>query len=339
VGDTDTVSAMLPPWLEALVLGIVQGLTEFIPVSSSGHLVLVPYLLGWERNSLAFDVMLHVGTLGAVLLYFRGELWAIARGVLRLDTSPEGLAYRRVGLLIVPASVPIAVVGLTLEDRVAEVFESPLTTSLLLLGTAALLFGLEAVRTRRAPADADRPRVAARGLEGAGDGDGDASWSGDWRQGGTPPDPAPAGRLPLGVDPADPHGADLSQLTLRQAMAAGVMQCVALLPGVSRSGSSIAGGVVAGLTREAATRFSFLLVVPALVGATALSLGDLGEGGETTAELAAGMLAAFVSGYLAIRYLVALVSRARLTGFAWYCVALAAVGVIASLMIGPPSTV
>ena len=95
----------------------------------------------------------------------------------------------------------------------------------------------------------------------------------------------------------------------------------------------------AGLTREAATRFSFLLVIPALVGATVLSLPDLAEGGENLLELGGGMLAAFVSGYLAIRFLVRLVSRERLTGFAYYCIAASAVGIIGWLMLGPPSTV
>jgi undecaprenyl-diphosphatase len=115
-------------------------------------------------------------------------------------------------------------------------------------------------------------------------------------------------------------------------MVVGLFQCVALLPGVSRSGSTIAGGVLSGLTREAATRFTFLLVIPALVGAAVLSAGDLrAPGGEPAGDLAAGVLAAFASGYLAIRFLVALVSRARLTAFAWYCVALSAVGTVLSV--------
>jgi undecaprenyl-diphosphatase len=141
--------------------------------------------------------------------------------------------------------------------------------------------------------------------------------------------------LPLGVDRSDPNGSTLAELTLGQAMAAGLLQCLAVLPGVSRSGATISAGVFAGLTREAATRFSFLLVIPALVGATLLSLGDLGEGGETTLELGVGIVAAFVSGYLAIRYLVALVSRERLTGFAYYCIAASIIGLTGYAIIGP----
>lgn len=324
---------MIPAWLQAVLLGIVQGLTEFIPVSSSGHLVLVPYLLGWEDRGLAFDVMLHLGTLGAVLIYFRREIWAIASGVLGLDRSATGRIYRRVGLLIIPASVPIALVGLLLEDRVAEVFESPLATVGFLVVTAGLLTGAEAARTRRA-------RRAVR-VPTAAPGAGERVWEGDWRAGrpvATALDEDVA--LPLGEDPADPTGRDLAGLTARQAMAAGVLQAVAVLPGISRSGATITGGMFAGLTREAATRFSFLLAVPALVGATALSLPDVtSPGGASGPELALGVVAAFASGYAAIRFLVRLVASERLTGFAVYCLLAAAVGGVGHLVLGPPGTV
>ncbi|HUG84248.1 MAG TPA: undecaprenyl-diphosphate phosphatase [Euzebya sp.] len=333
---------MIPPWLEAMILGIVQGLTEFIPVSSSGHLVLVPYLSGWEDRSLAFDVLLHVGTLGAVVLYFRHELLAIGNGILQRDTSEEGRVYRRVGLLILPASMPVAAAGWAFEDQVAEVFESPLITSLLLLVTAALLLALEAVRSGRVR------RAAARDVAGIVDrpvedaDTPDPGWGGDWRardEHAVQVDEVTRASLPTGVDVGDPLGASLAGLTLRQAMIAGLFQCLAILPGVSRAGSTIAGGVFSGLTREAATRFSFLLVIPVLVGATALSLPDLAEGGDTATELIAGVLAAFASGYVAIRFLVRLVSRERLTGFAYYCIAASIVGLIGHAMLGPASTV
>ena len=335
---------MLPPWLEAVVLGIVQGLSEFIPISSSGHLVLVPYLLGWEKHSLAFDVTLHLGTLFAVLLYFRRELVAMAQGLLGIDRTEQGRIYRRVALYIVPASVPIALVGLTLADQVEAAFGSPLIAASMLVVTALVLLSTEAVRDRRIRGVAAQP-VPAMDLARTGEAAapaGDEAWAGDWRaRDATAPEATPASlvELPLGEDAADPAGTPLSGLTLRMAMTAGLVQCLALLPGVSRSGSTIAGGVFAGLTREAATRLSFLLAIPALVGATVLSLPDLAEGGESLPELLGGALAAFVSGYAAIRFLVALVSRERLTGFAWYCLAAAAVGFVGYLMLGPISTV
>ncbi|MEE8601725.1 undecaprenyl-diphosphate phosphatase [Euzebya tangerina] len=334
---------MFPAWLEALILGVVQGLTEFIPVSSSGHLTLVPYLAGWEPSSLAFDVVLHLGTMFAVLLFFRGELMAIIKGILRLDRSAQGQIYRRVGLLIVPASVPIALVGLLFKDQVEEAFGSPLVASSMLLVTALLLLAMEGVRSRRV--EAARETVAAGAVRSTAAAEAPA-WEGDWRGGGASGESGSGARgesdvvLPLGVDDADPLGTTLADLTLKQVMIAGALQCLAVLPGVSRSGATITAGVFAGLTREAATRFSFLLVIPALVGATLLSLGDLGEAGsETAVELLVGIVAAFVSGYLAIRFLVALVSRERLTGFAYYCVAAAMVGFIGYAMIGPAGTV
>lgn len=339
---------MFPPWLQALVLGIVQGLTEFIPVSSSGHLVLTPYLLGFEDRSLAFDVMLHVGTLGAVLLYFRGEIWAITQGLVRLDRSPQGEIYRRVGLFIVPASIPIAVVGLLAAEQVEQIFESPLAAALFLLATAALLIGMERHRGTRV-ARATGGATGAQTASSRAPAEDAPTWAGDWRAGEGPAataTSAPARRtgagasLPLGVDPSDPLGDPLGRLTLRQAMIVGVFQCLAVLPGISRSGATISAGVFGGLTREAATRFSFLLAIPALLGATVVSLPDLAApGAESAQELAVGMVAAFASGYAAVRYLVALVSRERLTGFAYYCIAASLVGIVGYLMIGPPGTV
>jgi hypothetical protein len=211
----------------------------------------------------------------------------------------------------------------------------------LLLVTAVLLLAMEAYRARRVDGAA-LPPVPLRtdDLTDGGTSVSEQAWEGDWRgQTTVTTQTGPDIDLPLGIDHTDPRGSSLAALTLKQAMTAGVFQCVAVLPGISRSGSSIAGGVFSGLTREAATRFSFLLVIPALVGATALSLGDLGQGGESAGALAVGVLAAFISGYLAIKFLVGLVSRERLTGFAYYCIAASAVGLIGYQMIGPPSSV
>lgn len=333
--------------VQAIVLGIVQGLTEFIPVSSKTHLILVPYLLGWERPGIAFDVALHLGTLAAVLAYFRVELLLTARGLLGIDRSPDGLLYRRLGGYLVLASVPVGVVGLLFEERLTALFDEPLAAALLLLFTAALLVGGERIRdarVRRAgaaavPAPAGRAAGAAAAPEAIG-AETSAAWAGDWR-GVEAAERAPASsvtvapRLPDGADPADPLGASLAGLTLQRALLIGVAQCFALLPGFSRSGTTIVAGLGAGLTREAATRFSFLLSMPAIVGAAILSLGDLAApGGYSGVAVAAGVVAGFISGYLAIRFLVALVARDRLTGFAVYCVGASAVGVVAVLVNG-----
>ncbi|MGH8885068.1 MAG: undecaprenyl-diphosphate phosphatase [Egibacteraceae bacterium] len=319
---------MVPFWLQALVLGVVQGLTEFVPVSSSAHLVLVPYLLGWQQPTLAFDVALHMGTLAAVLCYFRRELWAMAVAVTRRAQEAEGRLYRQLALLLVLASVPVAIVGALLERWIAAVFQAPGVTAALLFVTAAILAIGEKIRDRRVGRT-----LATTNADGDGTLVGGAAQSGAAKA-------LTATRLrglPVGRDDHDPAGATLAELGVRQAVTVGLMQVVALLPGVSRSGSTITGGIASGLTREAATRFSFLLSIPALIGAGMLGLADLAQPDPFGAiDIAIGLLAAFVAGYLAIRWLVALVAHARLTGFAWYCAAAGAVGLLGYLMLGPP---
>ena len=320
----------MPPWLQAIVLGVVQGLTEFIPVSSSGHLVIVPYLAGWPDPGLAFDVALHVGTALAVVVYFRRELWAMARGLLRGGRDPDGFVYRRLAIFVILGSVPVGIAGVTLEELVGEAFTDPLITAGFLLVTAALLTFAEWRRTKRiernaaaAPATADHEPV----------------WTGDWVGDATAVPLTPVGVLPMGDDPQDPAGTTLDRMSLRQALLIGLAQMVALLPGVSRSGATITGGVVAGMTREAATRFSFLLSLPALIGAFVVSLPDLSEPGPYSgAAIAGAVVASFLAGYTAVRFLVALVARDRLTGFARYCVFVAIVTLIAYQFLGPPST-
>jgi undecaprenyl-diphosphatase len=307
-------------WIQAVVLGIVQGLTEFIPVSSSGHLVLAPHLLGWDKPSLAFDVALHMGTVGAILVYFRGELWGMARSVVQGSRAPDGALYRRLILLLALASVPVALAGLLVADVVEDAFGSPLVTSILLFGTAALLVGGERWRDRRVA----RAREAATVPPGREH----------------PADVAPAGQpapddrtLATGRDASDPTAVSLDRMGPKEALVMGCAQMLALFPGISRSGATIMLGVVGGMSREAATRFSFLMALPALLGAMLLSIGDLSEVGRFSAtDIALGVLASFVSGYLAIRFLVALVSRERLTGFAIYVCVLGAIGVATSLL-------
>ncbi len=297
---------MLPSVLEAILLGVVQGLSEFIPISSSGHLVLAEELLSLRPRPLAFEVALHIGTAAAVVVFFRAELVLMARGFLGRDRTPDGLLYRRLGVHTLLASVPVGVAGLTLEDFFERVFAAPAVAAGFLFVTAGLLFTGEHLRDRRVSRATGLARVSAH--------------------------PPEQHSLPVGRDPSDPAGADLHQLTLPQAFGVGVSQCLALLPGVSRSGTTIVAGMAMGLTRPAATRFSFLLSLPALAGAAVLSLPELTAGGGefTLTEVAAGVVAAFVSGYLAIRFLIALVSRDRLTGFAWYCLA---VGAVATLLL------
>lgn len=286
------VIADAPGWVQALVLGLVQGLTEFIPVSSSAHLVLVPALAGWERHGLAFDVALHLGTLAALVLFYRQDLWNMVRSLTARTPSPERDDYRRLIVLLGVASVPVAVAGLTLDDAVESLFAAPTATAWLLLVTALVLVGGERLHRRH----------IAREAPGSRD-----------------PGSAPA-------DPDDTSDLSRQRLGVGQVLIVGVMQSFALLPGLSRSGLTISAGIAAGMSRPAATRFAFLLGLPAIAGAAVVQLPQVDDLDRvSTLDLVVGVSSAAVFGYLAIALLVRLVSRAGIDRFAWYVVPLSLV--------------
>ncbi len=296
--------------LVAILLGIVQGLTEFIPVSSSGHLALAGAVLDVTTRGLAMDVALHMGTLAAVVVVFRSELFGMLGALLGRVDAP--VLKRLAGLLVV-GTVPIVIAGPLLQPTIERLAASPRAASALLLGTAALLLAGEAFRRRRVTAVGSPAPSRPRGASSA-------------PTSGPSPAGADHGRL-APPDPEDPHGRGLEELTGTRAVSIGVAQCLALAPGISRSGATIAAGMAVGMTRVAATRFSFLLSLPALVGAAVLTLPDLAvAGGPPLAEVLAGAIAAFVAGYAAIRLLLALVARFGLQVFAGYCVVIATIG-------------
>jgi undecaprenyl-diphosphatase len=283
--------------LQAFVLGLVQGATEFIPVSSSGHLQAIPFLLGWDPGSLAFDVALHLGTLVAVVAYFRSDLWGIVRAVVRpglRDASARG--SRRLLLILVVASVPAAAVGLLARDLVSAAFEQPVAIAAFLVVTAGLLWSSERRRTS-------------------------------------------LGTVEHAADDTPAIDAELDALTMSRVVGVGSAQALAILPGISRSGATIAAGMALGLSRGAAARLSFLMLLPITVGAALVTLPDLGTV-ETGAlpfgatEIALGVAVSAVSGYLAIRYLIALVARRSLLVFARYVLVLAAVLVVVTVVRG-----
>ena len=323
----------MPSWVEVVLLGIVQGVTEFFPVSSDGHLVIVPYLAGIELPGLALIVALHLGTFLAILMFFRREVLLMVRGLLRIGDGPDERLYRRLGGFIVLATIPVSVVGVVLRDAFEGLFDSPLAAGGFLVLTAVLLWGGEIARDRR----------VARSRRDAAPQEKRSVWTGNWI--GSEAGPAagsqpPAPTVPVGDDAADPSGRTLDTLTLGDAVVIGLLQPLALLPGASRSGTTIVTGLVRGLTREAATRFSFLLSLPALAGAFIVELPALGEPGPYSgAEIGLGVATAFVAGYLAVRFLIRLVASDRLTGFARYCVFVAVLTLIAYQFLGPPSVV
>lgn len=323
----------MPHWLQSLILGIVQGVTEFVPVSSSGHLVLLPYLAGWDEPGLAFDVALHMGTAAAVIVYFRKELLGMAKAVVRPGGDAESALYRRLLVLLAIATVPAALVGVTLKSFFEQTFESPLVVSSFLLVTAIALTAGERFRARRIALAKVRADAAPKPQQ---------VWTGDW-MGDVSDEVAvdPLAGVDIGRDAADIAASDLRGLGVRHALIVGVSQAFALFPGLSRSGTTITAGLFSGLTRAAATRFSFLLSLPALLGAAVVSLPDLGEQTSVYSggDLAVGIVAAFVAGYATVAWLIRLVARERLTVFVRYLVAAAAVGFLGYAMNGPVSSV
>ena len=266
--------------IAALVMGIVQGLTEFLPISSSGHHILVPQLLGWNDpfiESLAFSVMLHLGTLGALLVYFRADwLRLVPAGLATLrDRSFRGDPDRRLAWLIVVSMIPAIGAGLLLDDLAETAFrEARLVAITLVIGAAILWL-------------ADR-------------------WGARERE--------------------------IGSLTFRTAFAIGLAQALALVPGISRSGISISAGLFAGLTREAAARFSFLMATPLIAGAGAWETRKILAGESAVAvspeALAVGMAASFVSGLVAIAFLLRFLRTQPVTVFVVYRLILAATVVV-----------
>jgi undecaprenyl-diphosphatase len=311
--------------IRALVLGIVQGLTEFLPISSSAHLSIVPRLLGYQTPALAFEVLLHFGTLAAVVAYFARDLWAfvlclVAPGRLGQEEARE--RRRLLGLLVL-ASVPAAVVGFLVQDWADAQTARPLRAAVWLVLTTAIMVAAELyARGRNPAAGAAGSRAAARPREVPA--------------GAEPPGQVAAGPEPQGqaavpatraqrhhgrqavADRPDDAQEELRRLPAAKAAGIGLAQALALVPGTSRSGVTISVGLFEGVSREAAARFSFLLSIPAILGAGILKLDELSGATETPAELVVGTLAAAVSGFLAVSFLIRLLRTRTLWPFIWY---------------------
>jgi undecaprenyl-diphosphatase len=259
-------------WWEALLLGVVQGATEFLPVSSSGHLVVTQRLLGVVIPGVLFEVVVHVATLLSILLVYRGRVRELGLGALRRDRG----AWTYLGLLAL-ATLPAAVLGLAFGSRLEALFDHPWVTGVGFLVTAAIL------------------------------------WS---------------SRAALRRDPARPPGA-------REALLMGLAQSLALVPGISRSGTTVVVALWLGVEAREAAAFSFLMAVPAIAGAAVLQVPGLLEGPPAvgTGPLLVGASAAAVTGVLAIRTFVLLLKRGTFHHFAVY-VALVAAGFLTWLALG-----
>jgi len=299
-------------WWEAVVLGVVQGLTEFFPVSSSGHLVMTQELMGLRVPGIGFEVALHVATLVSVLLVYRQRVLSLARGLWpgRARGAEEPAAWPYV-LMLVLASVPAAVVGVGFEDWFEARFDDARFAGTMLLVTGAVVWSSRWARgTRRGVLFEALPVGVAAVVSVVA---------------GTvlPFAVVLAVMTVLMVASRLTAPAEWTRWpTWGGAVLMGVAQAAAILPGISRSGSTVLAGLWRRIEPEAAAEFSFLMSVPAILGAALLSLPELTESGAVEAgvvPIAAGSVAAAVSGVLAIRFFVALLRRRSFHSFAIYC--------------------
>lgn len=267
--------------LHATILGALQGFTEVLPISSSAHLILVPWLLRWPESGLTFDVALHLGTFIALTVYFRRDIIEMAAAFFEaLASRSLGSPARRLPFLIIAATVPAALVGKLFEHQVEDIFRS----SPLLIASVLIAFGI---------------------ILGLAD---------------------IAGRKRLAMDEIKPAGA----LTI------GLFQCLALIPGVSRSGITITAGLMLGFTRESSARFSFLLSLPIVAGAALLKSLHLVKHGIPDGEglpMLVGIAASAVTGYISVAFLLKFVQKRSISPFVWYRVIVGGF-VIAAVMSG-----
>ena len=249
--------------VESIILGAIQGLTEFLPVSSSGHLVLAQKLLGVTLPGVSFEVIVHLGTLLSVIVYFRHRVWRLLQSIYR----PELQVERRMLLMLVVGTIPAGLAGFLFNDFFELLFSSPAVTSAMLIVTGFILLSSKLAGGRKRP---------------------------------------------LGI-PA--------------AVVIGLAQTLAIVPGISRSGSTITAGMLFGLSSEEAAEFSFLLALPVIAGAAVLKISDLmAIGVSDLSGYFVGALTSFLFGLLAVYLVLSLIRRGRFEFFAYYCFAAGGVG-------------
>lgn len=251
--------------IQAIILGLVQGLTEFIPVSSSGHLVIAHELFGINETGLAFDVALHIGTLMALVMFFYKDIIKLVTALFKHSQ------LTRLSWLIALATIPAVIAGLLLEDMAETTFRSVKLVSINLIVIGFIMIAAERWAKRQKPKT------------------------------------------------------ELAHTSTKQALAIGTAQALALVPGISRSGSTITAGILAGLDRVAATRFSFLLAIPITLGAiikVVLQEETLQQMDNEKTIVLSGIIAALLSGLFAIRFLLRFLSRHSLEAFGYYRIVL-----------------
>jgi len=263
----------------AFVLGAVQGFTEVLPISSSAHLILVPWFLGWAESGLTFDVALHLGTFIALTIYFRRDIAEMSVSAIDAITHRSlDTPSRRLPFLIIASAIPAAIIGALFESHIEEMFRS----KLLLIAVLLVLFG---------------------GLLGFAD---------------------MAGR----------KSKLLNEIGLASVMLIGMAQCLALLPGVSRSGITITAALILGFSRESSARFSFLMSLPIVAGAAFIKILELFRYGISAGEgasLFVGIVTSALTGYISVAFLLRFVQKRTIAPFVWYRVVAGVMAIIAIL--------
>ncbi|MFJ6916407.1 MULTISPECIES: undecaprenyl-diphosphate phosphatase [unclassified Streptomyces] len=273
-------------WFESLVLGLVQGLTEFLPVSSSAHLRLTAAFSGWHDPGAAFTAITQIGTEAAVLIYFRKDIGRIIAAWTRslTDKSMRHDPDARMGWLVIVGSIPIGVLGLTLKDQIEGPFRDLRITATMLI-VVGVIIGI-----------ADR--MAARDEKG-------------------------------GRHRAPQQRKELENLGVRDGLIYGLCQAAALIPGVSRSGATISGGLFMGYRREAAARYSFLLAIPAVLASGVFELKDAMESDHVSwGPTLFATVIAFATGYAVIAWFMKFISTKSFMPFVWYRIALGVVVIV-----------
>ncbi len=273
-------------WFESLILGLVQGLTEFLPISSSAHLRLTAAFSGWEDPGAAFTAITQIGTEAAVLIYFRKDIARIISAWFRSLTSKEARRDHdaQMGWLVIVGSIPIGLLGVTLKDQIEGPFRDLRITATMLIVMGVVLGVADRLAARDETGGRHRAMKQRKGLQ---------------------------------------------DLNVRDGLLFGVCQAMALIPGVSRSGATISGGLLMGYSREAAARYSFLLAIPAVLASGLFELKDATEGGHVSwGPTIFATIVAFLVGYAVIAWFMKFITTKSFMPFVWYRIALGIVIIV-----------
>jgi undecaprenyl-diphosphatase len=312
--------------VHVLLLALLQGVTELFPVSSLGHTVIIPGLLGWKQTLdsptfLPLVVTLHLGTAVALLTFFwrdwlnlvRGGLRCILAGRFTPDVDPKGYGWQFALVLI--GTLPAGAIGAVFKDQIAQLFSQPLYASVFLALNGLVLLLTEALLARRALSPAASGVAAGAGHGVTMGATALASRVADSRDAAA----VSVSEAPVAA-PGEVDGKRLDDVSVLQALFIGLAQALALLPGISRSGASMAAGLGGGLSHESAARFSFLLATPLIFGAGILEIPQLSTaGGNALPYALLGGVVAGIAAYLSVRFLMRYFRTNRLYPFAWYC--------------------